>query len=307
MSLRRPVLALLLALACTRGSGAPATNTASTVSTVAAVAASDAAGPELVQPGVISTDRNETFPAIDPRDGSLWFSVYDKDFNRQTVMRAAAGEGESDWQEPRPVAFSGRWGDRAPRFSPDGSQLWFSSNRPLAGKDTITDYNLWLVQRGPDGAWSAPAVAPSPVRMPGSKDMHASVTRDGVLYFSSDRFGTDDIVRVRLADGPAARAERVPLVDDSLPQTDVLVSPDGTWMIDVVTDAPGGLGGDDLYLSRFVNGAWTAPRNLGAPINSHTYEYGPSLSPDGRWLYFTSHRRGTADIFRIPVSRLGLS
>jgi hypothetical protein len=31
------------------------------------------AHPELVQPGVISTARHETFPAIDPVDGSLWF------------------------------------------------------------------------------------------------------------------------------------------------------------------------------------------------------------------------------------------
>jgi Tol biopolymer transport system component len=31
------------------------------------------AHPEPVQPGVISTARHETFPAIDPVDGSLWF------------------------------------------------------------------------------------------------------------------------------------------------------------------------------------------------------------------------------------------
>ena len=41
-------------------------------------------------------------------------------------------------------------------------------------------------------------------------------------------------------------------------------------------------------------------------MNSKEYEYGPSLSPDGRTLYFTSHRRGSADVYRVSVSALGL-
>ena len=47
----------------------------------------------------------------------------------------------------------------------------------------------------------------------------------------------------------------------------------------------------DLYLSRFRNGAWTA----GTPININTPDYWestPSLSPDGRTLYFSSNRKG---------------
>jgi outer membrane protein OmpA-like peptidoglycan-associated protein len=47
----------------------------------------------------------------------------------------------------------------------------------------------------------------------------------------------------------------------------------------------------DLYLSRFRNGAWTP----GTPININTPDYWestPSLSPDGRTLYFSSNRKG---------------
>jgi Tol biopolymer transport system component len=45
-------------------------------------------------------------------------------------------------------------------------------------------------------------------------------------------------------------------------------------------------------------------RHLPAPINSDKYEYGPSISPDGQWLFLTSARAGTADIYRMPVSVL---
>jgi outer membrane protein OmpA-like peptidoglycan-associated protein len=47
----------------------------------------------------------------------------------------------------------------------------------------------------------------------------------------------------------------------------------------------------DLFLSRFRNGAWTP----GVPININTPDYWestPSISPDGRTLYFSSNRKG---------------
>ena len=47
----------------------------------------------------------------------------------------------------------------------------------------------------------------------------------------------------------------------------------------------------DLYLSRFRNGAWTP----GVSININTPDYWestPSISPDGRTLYFSSNRKG---------------
>ena len=77
-------------------------------------------------------------------------------------------------------------------------------------------------------------------------------------------------------------------------------------MILAITDHPDGYGGDDLYVSFNTEGEWGAPRNLGQPVNSFEYEYGPAISPDGQYLYFSSHRRGSADIYRIEVSALGL-
>jgi len=45
-------------------------------------------------------------------------------------------------------------------------------------------------------------------------------------------------------------------------------------------------------------------RHLPAPINSEKYEYGPHISPNGQWLFFTSHRGATADIYRTPIASL---
>ncbi len=257
---------------------------------------------ERVGAGVISLDgRNETFPAVDPADGSLWFSVYDRSFDAQTIVRAPpSGAG---WTVAAVAPFSGRFGDRAPRFAPDGRRLYFTSNRPAPGHPA-GDMNIWVVERTAVG-WSEPALVPGASSVEG-RDIHNAVLRDGTMYVASSRpggAGRSDIWRI----GPDGRAQNLGgPINDGLSQPDIYVSPDGSWMILVITDHPQGLGGDDLFASEFRNGAWTTPRHLGPVVNSSEYEYGPTVSPDGRYLYFTSHRAGSADFYRAELGALGL-
>lgn len=54
---------------------------------------------------------------------------------------------------------------------------------------------------------------------------------------------------------------------------------------------PDGFGASDLYVS-FLNdnGSWSEAINLGEKINTAANERFPSLSPDGRYLFFVSNR-----------------
>lgn len=52
-----------------------------------------------------------------------------------------------------------------------------------------------------------------------------------------------------------------------------------------------------LQADRFVNSEWSVPENLGAAINTSANEQGPTLSKDGRTLYFGSDRDGTLDLW----------
>lgn len=51
-------------------------------------------------------------------------------------------------------------------------------------------------------------------------------------------------------------------------------------------------GSCDLYMSQKTGDAWSVPQNLGPTINTRYYESQPSLSADGRQLYFISDRPG---------------
>ena len=68
------------------------------------------------------------------------------------------------------------------------------------------------------------------------------------------------------------------------------------------SDRPGGYGGVDLYLcQRLPNGKWSEPNNLGPYVNTYMDEDFPSISSDGKTLYFSSKGHssmGGYDIFK---------
>ncbi len=78
------------------------------------------------------------------------------------------------------------------------------------------------------------------------------------------------------------------------------ISSDGKTLY-FVSDAPGGIGGTDLYTSEYDSGRWNAPHNLGEPINTSGDEMFPYVQADGT-LYFASEGHpglGGLDIFSV--------
>ncbi len=70
------------------------------------------------------------------------------------------------------------------------------------------------------------------------------------------------------------------------------ISGDGKTLVFASCDRPKAIGNCDLYISRRTGNNWSAPVNLGTNVNSTEWDSQPSLSADGRTLYFTSTRRG---------------
>jgi outer membrane protein OmpA-like peptidoglycan-associated protein len=70
------------------------------------------------------------------------------------------------------------------------------------------------------------------------------------------------------------------------------ISSNGSYMFFTACDRPGGSGSCDLYFSSFSDGKWTEPSNLKAPVNTSYWESQPSLSADGKTLFFSSSRPG---------------
>lgn len=81
------------------------------------------------------------------------------------------------------------------------------------------------------------------------------------------------------------------------------ISADGRILIFTSCIGRRGYGNCDLFYSRKVGEEWSIPINMGPEINSSAWESQPSLSADGRVLYFISDRRGGIGGRDIYVSR----
>ena len=111
-----------------------------------------------------------------------------------------------------------------------------------------------------------------------NQTMHApSVAGDGTVYVTG-------VLRFR-PEGAGYRAgeQLAPHVSGSHPA----IALDQSYLV-YSARRSGGLGGKDLYVVFATgNGTWTGPVNLGPRVNSPQGESSPTLSPDGRALFFS--------------------
>jgi hypothetical protein len=69
------------------------------------------------------------------------------------------------------------------------------------------------------------------------------------------------------------------------------------------SNRPGGVGGIDLWRAERNGGGWGTPECLPEPVNSAAEEKQATVSPDGQWIYFTSHRSGgMSEIWRVGIN-----
>jgi outer membrane protein OmpA-like peptidoglycan-associated protein/tetratricopeptide (TPR) repeat protein len=81
------------------------------------------------------------------------------------------------------------------------------------------------------------------------------------------------------------------------------ISANGKFMVYTVCNREGVIGRCDLYYSTKKGNDWTFPKNMGEPINTVYKETQPSLSADGRTIYFASDRPGGKGMLDIWMSR----
>ena len=75
-------------------------------------------------------------------------------------------------------------------------------------------------------------------------------------------------------------------------EVEPLLSPDAQQLY-IMSNRPGGYGSTDIYVSDWVDGIWTEPRNLGEPFNSPDMDHCLYFTGDEwEFAYWTSTREG---------------
>ncbi len=246
--------------------------------------------PTLFAPGYISTpDHSERDLALSADHSEIYFS---RDGKIQVVTRTG-----DTWSEPSPLPFACDCTEMEPFLTNDSKRLYFISQRPLEG-DQLDDFQLWMVERDDDG-WGAPE------RLSGEIDFYPSLTATGVMYFTDHN---NDLYRTRLDNGRMTAREKLSdSINTPRGEYNSYIAPDESYLLFTShgwTDRPNS---GDLFVSfRNDDGSWTRAKNLGWGINSGRLDYCPSLSPDGKYLFFSRRAGAVENIYWVDASRIEL-
>ncbi|MEO8451528.1 MAG: hypothetical protein ABI647_17170 [Gemmatimonadota bacterium] len=262
--------------------------------------------PHLFGEGVISTADDEFGGAFTKDGKTVYFTKSAPGSYRYTICESHWLGGR--WTTPVVSPFSGRYSDSDPVFSPDGSKLFWTSDRPVDGA-VKHDYDIWMVEKRGAG-WSAPIHLPAPINSEAS-EFFASMSKSGVLYFSSSRrggaTGAIEAYRSRQVGGKWTEPENVSRMingPDSAAyyDLDVMIDPDERFVLLSSLGRPDGFGHYDLYVAWRRGDGWSRPIHLPAPFNTAARDYSPHLSPDGKYLFFASERGFALDPIDRPLS-----
>lgn len=137
-----------------------------------------------------------------------------------------------------------------------------------------------------------------------------SFTADGeTLIYTVRKNNQEDFYMSQMVDGEWQEGKPIKSLNTPDNEAAQTVSADGKLMVFTACNRKDGMGSCDLYFTEIKNGRWTKIQNMGLPINTTKWESQPSLSADGKQLFFASNRgggRGKYDIWMSERSDKGL-
>jgi len=87
------------------------------------------------------------------------------------------------------------------------------------------------------------------------------------------------------------------------------IAPDNSIVVFTAFNRKDGYGSGDLYISKRRGDKWTKPTNMGQGVNSRWWDTNPSISSDGKTIYFISNRKGgqgESDIWTAELNDAGM-
>jgi hypothetical protein len=209
-------------------------------------------------------------------------------------------EWEAPVPLPAPVNTPG--GEDSPFITPDGQTLYFFFTpdvRIPAEKQLVDGVTGLYVSHLQDGVWGEPQRIllqdPEELALDGCEFVMGDE-----MWFCSARVGNlreIDIWKAYFRDGKWTdwenAGERLNL---DVGIGELHITADGSEIY-FHAEKDGGLGGIDIWVTRFVDGEWSDPENVLA-VNTPDTDGWPFVSQDGKELWFTRFYEGSPAIFR---------
>jgi len=257
--------------------------------------------PEVFAPGLISTQQQELMISFST-DGKL--CIFHRRPDNPSISEVQyMVQTKSGWSQPKGIPFIDNKNDGYFILSPGEKALYFASLRPYPGTvEKRKERKLWKMTFQ-NQQWQKPQLIDF-CKNTSNHIGHPNFTNDGTVYFydASKTGGLDraDIFYSISKNGKLGKIQNPgPGINTDTDECDAFINPDEKYMLLAIKAHPECIGNDfDIFVSfkRSENG-WTQAVSLGETINSRSREIYPRVSPDGKFIFFSSNRSGNWDIY----------
>ncbi|MDJ1472510.1 hypothetical protein QNI19_30290 [Cytophagaceae bacterium DM2B3-1] len=258
--------------------------------------------PIVFASGIISTQHNEYNSTFSPDGNAFLYTIANNTFYNRFYTIFICRKVKEKWSSPEIASFSGQYSDADPFFTPDGKGVYFISTRPVTGKTVRTDFDIWYVGYQ-NGTFGEPQHLDNQINS-SNDELYPSVSARGNLYFATKNENTGyDLMIARYEDGQFRKPVGVSdSINTDKTEFDAFVAPDESYIIYTSMGGKDNIGSGDLYISFRKGNYWTTGKSLGNKLNSVHMDQCPMVSPDGKFLFFTSFRDSQPYHFKKPVS-----
>ena len=233
--------------------------------------------PEIFAPGIVSIDgRYEHGISFSPNLDEVYFSANKKDEDPSIYFSKLKGE---KWTNPKKANFTKglKAGEMHPFINPTGDQIFFTAHDEFTLPEHKESVKIWTVNRL-ENSWS------------NAKQLDSPVNDDFVFYLNQAKNG--DLYYFNLSKrktyyAPNKNGKYPEVYPVKIGGAHAFISPSQDYIVVNARNKKDAQRKSDIYVYfKEKDGTWSKAINLGKEINSNFAETCPSITPDGKYLFF---------------------
>ena len=265
-------------------------------------------------PGIVTTIHHEHSRMEFTKDGSeMYWEVIplNKDYEQNNESRfdidkqniLFVKKTNSGWTNPEILPATKNMRARRPILSLDEQTLYFETDKLDADPDIRPRPSIQMSLSREDNKWTNPRKINGLIpKVEGKSTMLFCFADNGNIYY--DLGGPTEkgnwaweIYFMKYENGKYLNPV---LMDNGINDEEInwcpWIAPDESYLI-FSSHRKGDYGSGDLYISFNKNGQWSRPINMGEKVNTFMQERLPSVTPDGKFMFFTRHMTNTNNDF----------